>query len=148
MTPFRFPLDKVLDWRRLLMRAEEEKLAVLQSRLQQIRQRISLLVSTQQKSEWSYRNLPSVAGSDLHSLPAFQARVNRQRTVLELEQKKCETQIEAQRAQLLKARRDYRVLEKLKERRHRAWAYELDRELENTAADAYFSKLIQSRSEE
>jgi flagellar biosynthesis chaperone FliJ len=56
--------------------------------------------------------------------------------------------LEAQRARLLQARKNYRMLEKLKERRHEAWSYEMNRELENTAADSHISKLVRSRSEE
>jgi flagellar protein FliJ len=148
MTPFRFSLERVLEWRRLQLRAEEEKLAALQHRLQQADQRIASLLAAQQKSEWSYRKLPAIAGSDLQSLAPFQSRVNRQRAALEEERRKIEALVEAQRLRVQKAAQESRVLEKLKERRYQAWAYEADREIENAAADAYIAKIVRSRSEE
>jgi hypothetical protein len=41
---------------------------------------------------------------------------------------------------LLKARRDVRVLEKLKENRLREWTYLSDRETENIAAESFLAK--------
>ena len=148
MTAFRFPLDRVLDWRRLQLRAEEEKLAALQRRLDAINHHISALGSAELKHEWSLRKLPAVGGEELHALSAFQARSKKQRAALTLERQKFEAQVEAQRARLLKARRDCRALEKLKERRQEAWCYLRDREIENNAADAHLAKLIRARGEE
>lgn len=148
MTTFRFPLERVLEWRKLQMRAEEEKLAALQHRLGLINQRINVLSAAEMKSESGLRKLPTVSGAELHTVAAFQTRVKKHRAALDLELKQCQKLVEAQRARLLQARKNYRVLEKLKERRHEAWSYEMNRELENAAADSHISKLVRSRSEE
>jgi hypothetical protein len=52
-----------------------------------------------------------------------------------------------QRKRLLQARRDHTVLEKLKEKRLRTWSYLSDREIEETAAEAYISKWARNESE-
>ncbi len=46
----------------------------------------------------------------------------------------------ANNAKLLKARKDHRILEKLKETRYKNWVYLNEREIESTAAEAYLSK--------
>jgi len=147
MTPFRFPLERVLDWRRLQMRAEEEKLAALQHRLDLMNRRMSSLIAAEQKCEWGLRKQACLDGAELQALAAFQSQAKKQREGLALEQRQCEKQIEAQRARLVKSRKDYRILEKLKERRHQAWSYEADREVENTAAEAHIAKFIRDRSD-
>ncbi len=53
-------------------------------------------------------------------------------------------EIAEQRKQLLKARKDFRVLEKLKEKRFKGWVYLSDREIEDNAAEAYISRWSQS----
>jgi flagellar export protein FliJ len=148
MMPFRFPLDRVLEWRKLQMRAEEEKLAAIQQRLEQVNHRISALVSAELKSEWGLRKLQSVQGSELQAMATYQARARKLQEALELEKQQCEKLVTAQRARLMKARKDFRVLEKLKERRHEAWVYLSEKEIESIAADSYNSRLVQARSEE
>jgi hypothetical protein len=76
----------------------------------------------------------------LQALALFQAQTRKQQQILRDQQKRCEAYLADQRQLLLKVRRDHRVLEKLKERRWQTWAYLNDREVEETAADAYMAK--------
>jgi len=148
MIRFRFPLERVLEWRRLQMRAEEEKLLILQQRADGIVARMSSLASAELRSEWGLRKLASVDGSDLRALASFQDRVRKLRDALETEKQNCEKMMAQQRTRLLRARRDFRVIEKLRERKLEAWQYLSERELEEIAADVHNSKLIRSRLEE
>jgi flagellar export protein FliJ len=148
MMPFKFRLERVLEWRELQMRAEEEKLAVAQQRLEAVEHRIRALASAELKSEWGLRKLPAVAGTDLHALSAFQDRARKLREGLELEKQQGEKQVAAQRTRLLRARKDFRVIERLRENRLSAWQYLSAREIESIAADAHNSKLIRSRDDE
>lgn len=148
MKAFRFPLQRVMEWRALQLRAEEEKLAKMTNRLETVVRGLHALAVADLRAERELQELPLVAGVELQSLPSFQARVKKQREILEVERQQCERQIVAQRAQLLKARKDLRVLEKLKEKRYKAWLYSGDRELESVAADAFNSKLVRAGSEE
>jgi flagellar export protein FliJ len=139
---FKFPLERVLDWRHLQMRAEEEKLAALQRRLDLTNHRRNALTSAELKSEWGLLKLTSVPGSELQALAAFQIRVRKECAALDLERLQCEKWIAAQRLKLLKARKDFRVLERLREKRKQAWTYLSNREVEDAAADAHISKLV------
>ena len=61
--------------------------------------------------------------------------------------KNLEIHIAEQRRRLLKARKDCKVLENLKDRRKKAWTYLSDREIENTAAESYISNWARSNAE-
>jgi flagellar protein FliJ len=148
VTQFRFSLERVLELRRFQLQAEEEKLARLQQQLEGIDQRVNAIASTELKSEWALRKMPAVAAPDLHTLSDFQARVRKVQAALAVEKQRVTKEIQAQRARLLNARREFRVIEKLKERRLKVWRYQADREVESLAADAHNSKLIRLREDE
>ncbi|HEY4361249.1 MAG TPA: hypothetical protein VGN17_09780 [Bryobacteraceae bacterium] len=147
MKSFQFPLQRVLDWRTLRMRTEEEKLSSLQHRLAAILHRDAALTEAELKSGARLLQLAGIDGSDLRALAAFQLRMRKERTVLKVERAQCEAQISDQRQRLLKARRDCRALEQLKDKRKRAWTVQLDREIEDTAAEAYLSQWARTEME-
>jgi flagellar protein FliJ len=140
MKTFRFPLQRVLEWRALQQRVEEDKLAGLQQQMASLLQVREQLAAARNRSESHLFASGSVAGSDLQSWALYQARLAKQQELLRTRLAQCEKLILEQRQRLLKARTDHRVLEKLKERRLRQWVYLNDRELEDTAAEAYLAK--------
>ena len=144
MKTFKFPLQRVLEWRALLMRTEEEKLATLQNKLAMLTARDQALTDSELKSEKELATSPSLNGLDLQQFAAFQSRVRSERMSLKATRAQCEAQLVEQRKKLLKARKDVRVLEKLRERRWEAWTYQNDREVETIAAEAYISKWARS----
>ena len=146
MKAFKFPLEKVLSWRHLQMRAEEEKLALLQRYLENLNQKANALAAAEMNSRLRLLSMESLQGADLHALAPFQERVKKERAALSAEKAQCEKRIAMQRVRLLKARKNFRVLEKLKERRLEAWQYENNRELENFAAEAHIAKLLRGDS--
>jgi flagellar export protein FliJ len=147
MKSFRFPLQRVLDWRSLQLRAEEEKLAGLQQKLASLMHREKALAASQSRSESAVLGMPTMQGSDLRALAGFQARIKNERAAIATSRAQCNAQIAEQRKRLLKARKDYRVLEQLKEKRHRTWAYQGDREVEDTAAESYISNWLRSNAD-
>jgi flagellar export protein FliJ len=144
---FRFPLQRVLDWRALQMRTEEEKLSGLQQTLAALVHRETALLAEQLKSEMELLGQPSIDGSDLQALASYQLRIQHERDALRANRVRCESQIAEQRTRLLKARKDCRVLEKLKDKRWRTWTYLSDREVEHTAAENYISKWVREELE-
>jgi flagellar export protein FliJ len=147
MKSFRFPLQRVLDWRTLQLRTEEEKLAGLQQKLASLIHRERALTVAQSRSESAVLRPPSIEGSQLRALAGFQFRMKTERATLNTSRTQCEAQIAEQRKRLLKARKDCRVLEQLKEKRHKAWSYLGDREVEDTAAESYISNWLRSNSD-
>jgi flagellar export protein FliJ len=147
MKSFRFPLQRVLDWRSLQLRTEEEKLAGLQHKLAALIHRERALTMAQSRSEAAVLRPPSIQGSDLRALAGFRVRIKTERAALTTSRTQCEAQIAEQRVRLLKARKDCRVLEQLKEKRQKAWSYLSDREVEETAAESYISNWLRSNAE-
>lgn len=141
MKAFKFPLEKVLGWRHLQMRAEEEKLTVLQQHLALLNRRAHSLATAELNTKLRILKMDSVQGSELNALASFQERLKKERALVAGEKAQCEKRLAAQRVRLLKARKDYRILEKLRDRRLEEWTYSFNRELENDAADAYLAKL-------
>jgi len=140
MKTFRFPLQRVLEWRALQLRVEEEKLAGLQQQLTSLLQLREKLTSARNRSESHLFVSGTAAGSDLQSWALYQARLAKQQEILKTQMLQCEKLILEQHQRLLKARTDHRVLERLKERRWRQWVYLNDRELEGTANEVYLAK--------
>lgn len=130
------------------MRGEEEKLAALQHALSALAHRENALTAAELKTELGLLKLPAISGPELQALAAFQKEMKTQRVALKARRVQCEAQIQEQRKRLLKARRDFRVLEKLKEQRWKSWTYLTEREIEATAAEAYISKWIRSELEQ
>lgn len=140
MKAFRFPLQRVLEWRALQLRVEEEKLAGLQQQMASLVQMQEKLAAARNRSETYLFASGTAAGSELQSWALYQARIARQQDALKKQIATCNQFIDEQRQRLLKARTDHRVLEKLKERRWRQWVYLNDRELEDTAAEVYLAR--------
>src|SRR5580658_1506442 len=140
MKRFQFPLQRVFEWRSLQMRSAEEKLARLQEQQAGLVHRENALRAAEVKAAMGLLKLPTMDGSDLQSLAAFQLRMRSQRAELHAARARCQAEIVQQRTRVLIARRDFRVLEKLKEKRLQSWIYLTDREIENTAADAYLAR--------
>ncbi|MGH9646524.1 MAG: hypothetical protein ACRD4E_06880 [Bryobacteraceae bacterium] len=140
MKTFRFPLQRVLEWRALQLRVEEEKLAGLQQHLTSLVQMREKLAAERNRSQSTLFASGTAAGSDLQTWALYQARLVKQQELLKTQLSQCEKLTLEQRQRLFKARTDHRVLERLKERRWRQWVYLNDRELEDSAAEAYLSK--------
>jgi len=140
MKIFRFPLQRVLEWRALQLRVEEEKLAGLQQQLASLLELREKLAAERNRSQAHLFASGTAAGSDLQTWALYQARLVKQEELLKTQLLQCEKLTLEQRQRLLKARTDHRVLERLKERRWRQWVYLNDRELEDSAAEAYLSK--------
>ncbi len=148
MKAFQFPLQRVLDWRKLQLRAEEERLAGLQKKAAALLQRENVLTAAQSRSESAVLGLISIPGSDLRALAEFHTRIKTERTALKTNRVQCDAQVAEQRKRLLKARKDCRVLEKLKEERYKAWSHLADREVEDTAAESYISSWLRANAEQ
>lgn len=147
MKTFNFPLQRVLDWRSIQMRTEEEKLAGLQYKLASIIARDKALTEAELETETDLAKSPTLNGMDLQRFAAFQLRVRSERASLQASRIQCDAQIIEQRKRLLKARKEARVLEKLREKRLEAWTYLNDREVETIAAEAYISRWARTELE-
>jgi len=147
MRSFHFPLQRVLEYREVQMRSEEEKLSTIQNKLAEILHRENALTAAQLNAEMSLLGRPLVEATEFRALSAFQLRIRSEKISLLAARANLETQIAEQRKRLLKVRKDCKILENLKDRRKKAWTYLSDREIENTAAESYISTWARSNTE-
>ena len=81
-----------------------------------------------------------VNGADLGALARYQEHVEQQRKIALDRRRDCEARMEQQRARLLQARREHRLLEKLRQVRRAEWELAVDREFEALAAETYLAQ--------
>jgi hypothetical protein len=76
----------------------------------------------------------------LAGIEGFRIWARRERLRLDAERQRTQQRIAAQRIRLSEARRDCELLERLKTKARAQWEYELNREMENLAADLYLAR--------
>jgi hypothetical protein len=140
MQRFRFRLESVLAWRRLHLELEETKLQRLFGELRQVGLAGERLEEEKAQEERAVLYSPSVEARELAALESYRLHVAREKERLAKLRADCEGRIAAQRAQVLKAERDVRLLEKLREKRLAEWQAAGDREQEALASELFLAR--------
>lgn len=140
MPSFRFPLDKVLEWRRTQLEIEEIKFKRETAALAEIDRRRAECEASGIKAELQVRAWTQVTGRDLEALGRFRLRVKEQEAELALHRAAQAQKVHAQQAAMLEARRRCRLLERLKEQRADEWRAEENRALETAASETYLAQ--------
>jgi flagellar export protein FliJ len=139
MKKFSFPLGRVMDFRATQARVEEQKLEALYAELRRIADRESGLMRDRLEAEQAV--LRGASGSEFSALDSFRRFSVAEHTRLESLRADCSKRIAAQIQVVAAKRRDVRLLERLKDQRHREWTRELDREIDAQADEAFLAKL-------
>lgn len=139
MKSFRFPLEKVLHWRRVQLELEENKFKQQASALAQLDRARAALEAAAIRAEVEVRGWIPVMGRDLAALAGFRLSVQSQQHTLAARRAECQYRLEAQQKAMLEARRRCRLLERLRERRWAEWCEANDREVEQIAAECYLA---------
>lgn len=147
MKAFRFNLQRVLEWREMQVKAAEEKLSQLQHQLTSFQQQEVSLRNGFDMAEKQALAQPTMSGADLHTLAGFRESTFKQIKALQVKQQEYSVLVADQRERMIKVRRDFKVLEKLKEQRRRSWNYLNDRELEETAAEVFLANWTRSETD-
>jgi hypothetical protein len=140
MTGFRFSLEKALDLRRLQLEVEEAKFQQQAAALLALDREREGMRASRAEAEACVRAGGSALGFDLAALGAFRLHVQTKEKDLAQRRVEGEKKLEERREAMLGARRCYRLLEKLKERRKAEWTTALNREIEEIAAESYLAK--------
>ncbi len=140
MQRFRFRLENVLDWRRVHLELEETKLQRLFEDLRAIERAGVRLEQEKAEAEKMVLGAGSVEAADLVALESYRAHVAREKVRPARERGACERRIAEQRECVLKAERDVRLLEKLRERRLAEWQTESDREQEALVGELFLGR--------
>ena len=140
MKRFRFPLDAVLRWRESALEQEESKLQSLFAEERRILGAIEKTRAEGIEAEQSIRAQREMVSTDLRSFAAF--RLHLEQRLKTLAQRRADQMalIEQQRRAVLEAERRFQLMVKLRNRRLAEWQYEIGRENEAFAQEAFLGR--------
>ena len=145
MKRFEFPLETVRRWRLERVGIEELKLRQILSEKQQL---AALKVQIQSEVAQTARQVlgqSSMQPLELESLDSFRLYVRGRVRDLENQERQSEAKVVEQRNQLLEARRQFELLERLREKAMREWRAAGTKEQEEMAAELFLAKSIRKR---
>lgn len=139
MKTFSFRLERVLAWRQAQLNVEQSALGRVAAEFTRWDAMLANLGNARAKAAGLVQSGP-VNGTDLGALASYQEHIERQRKIVLERRRDCAARLEKQRARLLQARRDHRLLEKLRQVRRAEWETAVDREFEALAAETYLAQ--------
>ncbi len=142
MIAFHYPLERVLDWRRSELEQAELKFQQLTAAVSAVDRDIAELETAGIQTELLVRDWSPVSGRDLAALGSYRVYVRKKNAELAARRIECTKRLAAGRAAMLEARRRFRLLERLKERRFEAWRLARDTELEQLASESYLARWV------
>lgn len=150
MKRFVFPLERVLEWRRIRVEMEQDQLERLLSEHRRLEEAAAELAAALEESRGALSRQAAARGAieaaELAALEEFAAGARIQQEILRRRQAELAGRMQAQRTRLAAARRDQRLLEKLRERARAAWELEYARELEKLASELYLARWDEIRA--
>jgi flagellar FliJ protein len=135
MKKFRFPLDRLLNYRRAQLAAERAKLERILAEQRALRERRAALEREDSAIRENLRRLPELTSAELEAAAAFRRYAEAESVRLLSAEGELASRLERQRQTVLAARREVEVLERLREKKREDWRRELDREMEAQVAD-------------
>ena len=146
MTDFRFPLQKVLDWRRTQLELAEAGFQQQLAALAAVDRAYAEIEASGIRAEVEVRRWDPLAGRDLAALGRFRLLVQSREKQISLQRAECQRELALRKSAMLEARRRCRLLERLKERRLAEWTSARDRELEALASESYLARWARRRA--
>jgi flagellar export protein FliJ len=140
MTTFTCRLEKVLRWRQTQLELEQFALSRIAAECVRWDEALKKLEDGRRAAEEAAHSSGPVGGGYLAALATYQKHIRHEKQVCHDRRRECERKMEQQRARLLKARREFRLLERLRQLRHAEWEVAVDREFEALAAEAYLAR--------
>ncbi len=140
MTAFTFRLEKVLRWRQARMELEQFALSRLAAECARWDAKLAEIENARRQAEQLVLSSGPVEGSDLAALARYQQHLRDEKQASLAHRLNCEQRMEQQRALLLAARREFRLLEKLRQVRRAEWEAAVNREFETLAAETYLAR--------
>jgi hypothetical protein len=146
MSEFRFPLAKVLDWRRTELTLAETRCRRQAAALAALDGTRAALDASAIRAEMLVRDSPRIEGADLAVLDVFRRHVARRRAALAASRAQAQRELDMLQSAMLEARRRFRLLERLRDRRFAEWKEAEQRELDQLAADSHLARLARRGS--
>ena len=140
MKKFVFPLERVLAWRRLECEKEEAVLERLRADRARLLARKEELIRELHVTSRRLLGAATVASEDLCFLEDFRDYARHAGQNLERKMALADLEIGRQLDTVKEARRAYRLIEKLREKKWREWEAGYDRELEQQAGEIFLAR--------
>ncbi len=137
MKKFHFPLERVRDWRGKQVSLEEAKLERLNGEKCGVDAQLAALAQERTANETAVLRVDSIDALELRALDEYRRFARFRQATLERERAEWDRQIAEQRANIMEAQRKVRLLDKLRERKHKLWEAGFDKEIEEQGAEAF-----------
>ena len=141
MNSFRFPLKRVLDWRRTQLELEEARYKQQVAALAQLDHARAEIEAEGIRAEVQVREWGNVTSGDLAALSAFRLRVKSQEARIAAQRLECARKLAEQQKAMLESRRRCKLLERLEERKLAEWRSARDKELDELAAESFLASI-------
>lgn len=137
--PFRFRLERVLEWERKNLDREKRLTAECHRLVTEVRDAIARLHAEHLMIEREWLEKKTIPGSDAASLGRYRLGVRKAERTLLTEQEHRDRNLHQQTAKMLQVQQKLRVLENLRGRKLGEYTYLVDREMEQVAAESYLA---------
>lgn len=127
-------------WRQARMELEQFALHRLAAECARWDARLAEIENARRQAEQLLLSSAPVGGSELAALSRHQQHLHDEKQASLGHRRNCEQRMEQQRARLLAARREFRLLEKLRQVRRSEWETAVNREFEALAAETYLAR--------
>jgi flagellar export protein FliJ len=139
MTKFNFRLAAVLRLREVELRVEREKLEQMLAERTRLERSLASVAEERAEAHAFVRTRPDAGSTEFRALSAFLLGSDARAAALRQSIQRLEQMIAGQRARVLLADRNERLLLKLKDKKLAEWRAGEDRELETLAQEAWLS---------
>ena len=140
MKAFQFPLAKALDWRRIQLELEEARYKQQIASLAGLDRQRAEVEASGVRAEIQVREWSPIAAGDLSALGNFRLHIKSQESEIARRRFEAAQKLAEQQKLMLEARRRWRLLDRLKDRRLTEWTTGRDREVEQIAAESYLAR--------
>jgi hypothetical protein len=146
MKRFHFPLETARRWRLERAGIEELKLGQILAEKQKLAAAKGQIQGEIAQTARQVLGQPSIPALELESLDSFRVHVRGRIRKLEHQEKGCEARIVEQRNKVLEARRQFELIERLRQKALTEWRAAGNKEQEDLAAELFLAKTIRERN--
>jgi flagellar export protein FliJ len=140
MTTFSFRLERVLRWRQAQLELEQFALSRLAAECTRWDLILAKFESSRADAEALVLSSNSVTGEEFEALDRYRKHLHQQKQIALDRRQEAGQKMEEQRGRVLLARRECRLLEKLRLVRRKDWEEAVNREFESLAAETYLAR--------
>ena len=141
MNSFRFPLKRVLDWRRTQLGIQEARYKQQAAALAALDGLRAEIEAEGIRAELQVREWGNVTSVDLEALSAFRVRVKAREARIAAQRVECARKLAEEQKAMLEARRKCKLLERLEERKLADWRAARDKELDELATESFLASI-------